>query len=111
MSGDIGLQVQHRLLAYLLLFAAVVLVGLTRGRGRVGRGAIVTLCVVLVQVLLGISNVLFHIPVEVSVLHSAGAAAIVLCATWLNYEAWRSPLRLLAGESTEVRPLGEVVGV
>lgn len=91
-SGVIGLQVQHRLVAYLVLASGIVAV-LTAKRGsRVGRASLVVFCFILLQVCLGVMNVWFKIPMELTVFHSAGAAAIVLSLAWFHHEVWSSPL-------------------
>lgn len=92
-SGLIGLQVMHRAVAYTLLGVVLLALAATRGRGRTGRGALVLVGLVILQVVIGVANVLLHLPVEVTVLHSAGAAAIVLATAWLNRETWKAPLR------------------
>src|SRR5690606_34901639 len=91
-SGLVGLQVTHRVMAYLLLAAGFVPLVLTGGRGRAGRAAWFVLGAILLQATLGVSNVLLHMPVEITLAHTAGAAAVVLATTWLNHEAWRAPL-------------------
>jgi len=90
--GLVGLQVFHRITAYTVLALAIINAIATRGRGRVGRVALVVLGLVLVQVALGVANVLLLLPVEVTVAHSGTAALIVLATTWLNYEAWKAPV-------------------
>lgn len=109
-AGLVGLQLTHRLVAYTLLALALGGVALTRGRGRTGRAAIAMLVLVLIQAGIGIANVLLRLPVEVTLAHTAGAAALMLCTAWLNWEAWRAPLRQGASRPTTVtaRPvLGE----
>ena len=91
-EGPVGLQVTHRLIGLLLLCVALSLVGLTRGRGPQGRLALVLLAVISVQATLGIANVLLGLPVEVTLLHSLGAAATVLVTGWLHHEIWRAPV-------------------
>jgi cytochrome c oxidase assembly protein subunit 15 len=93
-EGIVGLQVTHRIVAYTLLGAALFAFGASRGRGRTAGAVLVAL--VLAQATLGVANVLLHLPVEVTLLHSAGAAAIVLSTTWYVYEAWRAPLAVKA---------------
>lgn len=94
LSGPVGLQVAHRLVAYALLAAALVAVAVGRVRGRPGRAELVVAAAVLAQASLGVANVLLRLPVEITLLHTAGAAAVVLSTTWLNYEVWRAPLRV-----------------
>ena len=90
-SGLIGLQVFHRLMAYLLVAAVLGLVWLCRGYVRLRKKALVVMGLVLLQVALGVANVFLAVPVEVTLLHSATAAAIVLTTGWLNFEVWRAP--------------------
>lgn len=89
-SGPIGLQVMHRLLAVMLLVAATALAGYTWRRGTVGRVAAVMAVGVLLQGAIGVANVMLAIPVEVTLLHSAGAAILVLLATSTNVAAWQA---------------------
>jgi cytochrome c oxidase assembly protein subunit 15 len=91
LSGLVGLQVGHRLLAYTLLVLAVAAAAATRFAGRAGRASAVVLTAVVVQASLGIANELLRIPVEITLLHSAGAAAVALSTTWLIVEVWWSP--------------------
>ncbi len=92
-DGLVGLQVIHRLVAYVLLSVALLQVVLTLGRGRVGRASLVVAAAVLVQAAIGVANVLLRLPVEVTLLHSFGAAGTFLCTAWLNFEAFRAPVR------------------
>lgn len=94
LQGLIGLQVAHRIGAYLVLAAALVTAGVTRLHGRTGKAALIVVGLVLAQAGLGIANVFLRIPVELSVAHAGGAALVVLATTWLVYETWRAPLTL-----------------
>ena len=91
-SGLIGLQVTHRLTGYMVFSGMLAAVVATGGKGRVGASALVLLALGVVQVTLGIANVMMQMPVEITVLHSAGADAIVLGTAWLGYEAWATPV-------------------
>src|SRR5690606_35621167 len=111
-SGLVGLQVTHRVMAYLLLAAGVVPLALTGGRGPAGRAALLLFGAILLQATLGITNVLLRMPVEITLAHTAGAAAVVLATTWLNHEAWRAPLGAVAQPAPEVsEPASEVPSV
>jgi heme A synthase len=44
----------------------------------------------------GVANVLLYLPVEVTLLHSAGAAALVLSVAAFNHHAWRAAPSLVA---------------
>ncbi len=90
-TGLVGLQVIHRLVAY-GLFGIALLVAVFVRSGRAATAARVVFGLVCLQVLLGIANVLMYLPVEVTLAHTAGAAAIVLTTTWLNNEVWRAPV-------------------
>ncbi len=89
-SGLVGLQVMHRITAFAVLAGAIAVAASVRG-GPAGRAAKVVLAIVCGQVILGISNVLLLMPVEVTILHSAGAAAVFLSTAWLNDEVRRAP--------------------
>jgi cytochrome c oxidase assembly protein subunit 15 len=92
LQGLVGLQVAHRLTAMLLVGTAVLALVVTLGRGRSGRAAWIWTAVVLSQAGIGIANVMFLLPVEITLLHSAGACALVLVTTWFNYEVFRAPV-------------------
>jgi len=85
-SGLIGLQVQHRVAAYTLFAVALLLCAVTRGKGRIGRVALFAFGMVSLQAAIGIANVWTRLAVEVTLLHSAGAAALYLITAWLAYE-------------------------
>ncbi len=88
--GDVGLQVTHRAVAYTL--TAIALLNAVVQRGATRKPALVVLAAVCVQVVIGVANVLLRLPVEVTLLHSAGAACVMLSSTWLAAEAVRSPV-------------------
>ena len=88
-TGLIGLQVIHRLLAYALALTLGVMAWRFRGRGHLGRLSLAAAVVVLIQVVLGVLNVLWYVPVEITALHSAGAAGLVLILAALFHEVSR----------------------
>lgn len=105
-SGLQGIQVIHRTMAYIVLAGVVVGFLATRGSGRLGRIAGVVMALTFLQAGIGIANVLLMVPVETTVLHSAGAAALVLSTVWWNFEAWMAPVRASASSALPVaRPL------
>ncbi len=106
-QGLVGLQVTHRLVAYLLLATAVAVLASTRGRGRIGRASGALLAVLFVQASLGVANVLMRLPVEITLLHSFFAAGAFLSTAWLNWEAWRAPVLATAGAHIGGRPVLE----
>jgi len=93
--GPVGLHLLHRTNGYLLLVAITGLARICRTTPRLARWTRVAEGVAAVQVAVGIANVLAKIPVELTGLHSALAAALVLTATGAAHAAWAS------------RPLGQ----
>jgi cytochrome c oxidase assembly protein subunit 15 len=91
-GGLVGLQLMHRVVAYGLLAGAVYGAGVTRMRGPAGRIAGLLLALVLIQAGLGVANVLLQLKWEITLAHTAGAASLMLCTAWLNWEAWRAPV-------------------
>jgi hypothetical protein len=57
---------------------------------------------VLVQITIGVSNVLLALPMEVTLLHSAGAAALWLCTAWQGFEVFSAPLLVSAPQRPQV---------
>lgn len=76
----------HRLGA---LLVSLVLLGLAWQLRQVGmtRLAALVLVALAAQVSLGLSNVLFHLPLPVAVAHNAGGAALLLTLVLVNYHA------------------------
>lgn len=90
-EGAVGLQITHRLVGYTLAlwYVAAALALRDLGRSAWLSGALAG--VVLAQVGLGVANVLLRLPVEVTVLHSSGAAVLVLLTVTLLREAALAP--------------------
>ncbi|MCE2392726.1 MAG: heme A synthase [Proteobacteria bacterium] len=86
-QGLIGLHVLHRLVGFGLLAALAALAWFARGNPRLSRLARTALRLTLVQIALGIANVLGRLPVEITALHSATAAAIALTCALMVREA------------------------
>jgi cytochrome c oxidase assembly protein subunit 15 len=80
-SGLVGLQIWHRLVAYGLVAAWLAFAFAVRNDAALRRLGFAGAVLVLAQAALGIANVLLALPVEVTVAHSAGAAALVLLTT------------------------------
>jgi len=78
LSGQVGLHVIHRLNAYALCAAFGALAFLARGSARLGPMSAVAFGLVLVQVCVGVANVLLRLPIEVTALHSAVATALAI---------------------------------
>ena len=91
-AGLLGLQVTHRLVAWLLLGVAAATAIASRGR----RPALAVLGAVLLQASIGVANVLLRLPVEVTLLHTAGAAAVAWSTVWVHWDLWRAPVSAAA---------------
>ncbi len=76
--GEVGLHLMHRSNGYALLLALGAAAWLARGCGAAGRLTRIAALLCLSQVAVGITNVWLGIPVEVTALHSALAAALAL---------------------------------
>lgn len=75
-EGLLGLQLSHRLVAYALTLAISAFAWSAWDHPRLGGRSRLLLLLVIAQVALGIGNVLLRLPVEVTALHSATAAAL-----------------------------------
>lgn len=92
LSGPMGLQVMHRIGAWTLLGVAGLQAALAlRGPPAARRRSLIVLGLVLAQGTLGALNVLWLLPVEITLLHSLGANLTALATAGLHYEIWRSP--------------------
>ncbi|MCB9686703.1 MAG: heme A synthase [Alphaproteobacteria bacterium] len=93
-SGLLGLQVTHRLVAWVLLGTAALTAIVARGR----RPALAVFGAVLLQASIGVANVLLRLPVEVTLLHTAGAALVAWTTVWTHWDLWRAPVAASAPE-------------
>ena len=87
--GGVGLHLLHRLNGYALC-AALAATALCARQTRLAKLAQLALALGLAQLAVGVANVLLEIPVEVTALHSALAAALVLAQFALLREALRA---------------------
>jgi cytochrome c oxidase assembly protein subunit 15 len=87
LGGLVGLHVVHRMNGYALLLAIGALAWATRGVPAIGTLARTALRLVLLQVVVGVANVLLRLPVELTALHTALAAALVLVTAQLARHA------------------------
>ena len=88
--GVQGLHLFHRMLGYTL--AAVVLAAAWAGRRHASAAPWIRAAgaLALAQVVVGIANVVMRLPVEVTGLHSALAAALICTVGVSVREVWRS---------------------
>lgn len=88
-SGIQGLHVLHRTVGYTLLAALFAAALLARRSRPLGRWLALASVLGLAQVAVGVANVLLRLPVEITALHSALAAALV-CTLGIGVRiAWR----------------------
>ncbi len=91
-SARMTIHVAHRIGA---IITAVMLLGLafkliTKAHSSTIRNAAWLLAgLVVLQVILGISNVVLHLPLGIAVSHNAGAALLLLTLVFINYALWR----------------------
>ncbi len=90
-AGAVGLQLVHRGNGYALLLASAATALLCRHEPRLARLTATGAALVLAQIAVGVANVLLRLPVEITVLHSAIAALLVLLWTTALREAWLAP--------------------
>ena len=88
--GSVGLHLLHRTNGYLLLVALTALARTCRTSPRLARWTRAAEGLAAAQVAVGIANVLTGTPVEITGLHSALAAALVLTVTGAAHAAWGS---------------------
>jgi cytochrome c oxidase assembly protein subunit 15 len=88
-----AIHLTHRIGA---LLVTLVLLGLAWQLKAVGmtRLAAMVLIALAAQITLGISNVVFHLPLPVAVAHNAGGAALLLTMVLVNYHARTSLVRV-----------------
>jgi len=85
-----AIHLTHRIgaLVTFLYLGALVLAMLRRG-GDLSAPALTVAILLLLQIGLGISNVLLHLPLAVAVAHNAVAALLLLSLVYVNFLLWR----------------------
>jgi heme a synthase len=85
----------HRLFAVLVLIVLTTLFFITRNLPESKPLSKLLLVLLTLQVLTGISNVVFQWPLLAALMHTGGAAALVFCLVRMTYWAsWKSPIQL-----------------
>ncbi|MFP8873513.1 MAG: COX15/CtaA family protein [Myxococcota bacterium] len=104
-EGARGLHLSHRVVAYALVGALCGCAIATRSASALGRLLRVALGLGVAQVAVGVANVLLRLPVEVTALHSALAAVLVITLALATREAWlsREPQRQ-GNRTAEAKP-------
>jgi heme a synthase len=81
-------QFNHRIFAYLLFVLVTVLSVLvvrSSTKGRTRAGAILLEMALLLQLTLGVSTLLLHVPVPLAAAHQGGAIILLTCLLFLSY--------------------------
>ncbi len=86
--GNVGLHLMHRMNGYLLIGSFAIAAWVSRREPSLRRPTTVLLGIGLIQVSVGIANVLAGVPIEVTGMHSALAAGIVLTTGFTMRAAW-----------------------
>ncbi|MGS0689575.1 COX15/CtaA family protein [Shewanella sp. 30m-9] len=91
-SARMTIHVAHRIgaviTAVMLLYLAFKLIR-TANSNIMRNTAWLLVALVIVQVALGISNVVLHLPLGIAVSHNGGAALLLLTLVFINYALWR----------------------
>ncbi|UVJ44101.1 COX15/CtaA family protein [Pseudomonas sp. LS1212] len=104
-----AIHITHRLGALLVTGALLVLAWQLRVAGLPRLAALVVL-VLAVQIGLGISNVVFHLPLTVAVAHNAGGATLLLTLVLVNYRTRTVAVPVVRRELRRWRASPTVVG-
>lgn len=84
-----AIHLSHRLAAIIVAVYWLIVLALVFVRDNTSvalrKAAIVTLIILATQILLGISNIIFHLPVSVAVMHNGGAAILLLSVVALIF--------------------------
>ena len=89
-QGARGIHLLHRVVGYTLIVVLLLCVLATASTTTLGRLLRVGFALGLVQIVVGVANVLLRLPVEVTGLHSAIAALLVITLAMATREAWLS---------------------
>ncbi|WP_165675556.1 COX15/CtaA family protein [Metapseudomonas otitidis] len=101
-----AIHMTHRLGALVVTLTLLALAWRLRGEG-LGRFAGLLLAVLALQVGLGISNVLFHLPLPVAVAHNGGGALLLLTLVLVNYRVRAPALATEPGDPALRLPAGK----
>ncbi len=87
-----AIHVTHRIGAVVtLLYLAWLVVGVLRSSGALAGAALLVGGLLLVQIALGVGNVLLHLPLSVATAHNGVAALLLISLIYLNYRLWQRP--------------------
>lgn len=91
-SGTTGIQLAHRTHAWTVVTVMGIAAWSLRRHPHLGRLLALACALAIMQVVVGVANVLLELPAEVTGLHSALSAALVLTWVHTTRECWRSPI-------------------
>ena len=87
-----AIHVTHRIGALItFLFLGWLVIAILRAGGPLVGAALLVGGLLLLQVGLGIGNVLLHLPLTVATAHNGVAALLLVSLIYLNYRLWRQP--------------------
>ena len=85
-----AIHVTHRIGALVtFLYLGWLTVSILRARGPLSGVALLVAGLLVLQVALGIGNVLLHLPLGVATAHNGVAALLLVSLIYLNYRLWR----------------------
>ena len=85
-----AIHVTHRIGAVItFVYLAWLVVGVLRSSPALARVAVLVGGLLLVQVALGVGNVLLHLPLGVATAHNGVAALLLVSLVYLNYRLWQ----------------------
>ncbi len=87
-EGPVGLQLLHRINGYALVLCLAAAAFAARAAPALRGATRLALLLAVAQLGVGVANVLLALPMEVTGLHSALAAGLVLTLTWASRELW-----------------------
>ena len=102
-----AIHVTHRLGALSVTLVLLVLAGMLWRRGLGGLAGLL-LAALTVQIGLGISNVVLHLPLAVAVAHNGGGAALLLVLVLINYRLRRAPAAAVESPRSVSNSLGQL---
>jgi cytochrome c oxidase assembly protein subunit 15 len=87
-----AIHVTHRIGAVVtFLYLAWLVIGVLRSSGVLAGAALLVGGLLLLQIALGIGNVLLHLPLSVATAHNGVAALLLVSLIYLNYRLWQRP--------------------
>lgn len=92
-SARVAIHLSHRIGAIVTTLVLLLMLGQLLAVGRpTQRLGFFTAAVLFLQVALGLSNILFHFPLTVAVLHNGVGALLLLCLVAINYRVHTATL-------------------